>query len=161
VACMAHARRKFFELHEANKSTLALSALEQIGRLYEIERQAKELDEQQRHKLRQQDAKPIADDLHTWLVGNRQKVPDGSATAKAIDYSLKRWDALIRYLDDGAVPIDNNQVENQIRPWALGRKNWLCVPRRPERKDEGSDYALLWMRVGPSQRDYRITLQTA
>lgn len=52
-------------------------------------------------------------------------MPDGSATAKAINYSLKRWDALTRYLDDGAVPIDNNWVENQIRPWALGRSNWL------------------------------------
>ena len=59
------------------------------------------------------------------LVASRQKVPDGTATAKAIDYSLKRWGALIRYLDDGGVPIDNNQVENQMRPWALGRKNWL------------------------------------
>ena len=125
VACMAHARRKFFELHEASKSTLAATALEQIGRLYEIERQAKGLDCQQRHILRQQSAKPIADNMHTWLVANRQKVPDGTATAKAIDYSLKRWGALIRYLDDGDVPIDNNQVENQMRPWALGRKNWL------------------------------------
>lgn len=124
-SCARKARRKFFELHEASKSTLAATALEQIGRLYEIERQAKSLNDQQRHLLRQQSAKPIADDLHTWLVANRQKVPDGTATAKAIDYSLKRWGALIRYLDDGAVPIDNNQVENQMRPWALGRKNWL------------------------------------
>jgi hypothetical protein len=52
-------------------------------------------------------------------------VPEGSATAKALDYSLKRWVALTRYLDDGAVPIDNNPVENTIRPWALGRSNWL------------------------------------
>ena len=125
VACMAHARRKLFELHESGKSTLAATALEQIGRLYEIERQAKGLDDQQRHILRQQRAKPVTDELHTWLVASRQKVPDGTATAKAIDYSLKRWGALIRYLDDGGVPIDNNQVENQMRPWALGRKNWL------------------------------------
>lgn len=52
-------------------------------------------------------------------------MPDGSGTARALDYSLKRWAALTRYLDDGAVPIDNNWVENQIRPWALGRSNWL------------------------------------
>ncbi len=52
-------------------------------------------------------------------------MPNGSATTKALDYSLKRWVALTRYLDDGAVPIDNNQVENQIRPWAIGRSNWL------------------------------------
>jgi len=125
IGCMTHARRKFFELHETNKSTLAAAALEKIVRLYEIERQAKTLDADQRYTLWQQNSKPIADALHTWLIANRQKKPEGTATAKAIDYSLKRWSALTRYLDDGAVPIDNNQVENQIRPWALGRSNWL------------------------------------
>jgi len=59
------------------------------------------------------------------MLVQRDLVPNGSATAKALDYSLKRWVALTRYLDDGAVPIDNNPVENQIRPWALGRSNWL------------------------------------
>ena len=61
----------------------------------------------------------------TIQVGQRLLVHDGSAISKALDYSLKRWTALSRYLDDGAVPIDNNWAENQIRPWALGRKNWL------------------------------------
>ena len=64
-------------------------------------------------------------ELHDWMLAQRDRVPNGSATAKALDYSLKRWLALTRYLEDGAVPIDNNQVENQIRPWALGRSNWL------------------------------------
>lgn len=59
------------------------------------------------------------------MLGLRQKVPEGSAIAKVLDYSLKRWVALVRYLDDGNLPIDNNWVENQIRPWALGRSNWL------------------------------------
>jgi len=59
------------------------------------------------------------------MLAHRQKVPDGSGTAKALDYSLKRWKALTRYLDDGTVSIDNNWVENQIRPWALDRSNWL------------------------------------
>ncbi|MNF79595.1 Transposase IS66 family protein [compost metagenome] len=59
------------------------------------------------------------------MLAQRDLVPEGSATAKALDYSLKRWVALTRYLDDGAVPIDNNPVENTIRPWALGRSNWL------------------------------------
>jgi len=63
--------------------------------------------------------------LHDWLLAQRDLVPNGSATAKVLDYSLKRWVALTRYLEDGAVPIDNNAVENQIRPWALGRSNWL------------------------------------
>lgn len=68
---------------------------------------------------------PTLKKLHDWMLAQRDLVPNGSATAKALDYSLKRWVALTRYLDDGAVPIDNNQVENQIRPWALGRSNWL------------------------------------
>ena len=67
----------------------------------------------------------IIDMLHAWMIAQRVLVHDGSATSKALDYSLKRWAALSRYLDDGVVPIDNNWAENQIRPWALGRKNWL------------------------------------
>jgi len=65
------------------------------------------------------------DALHTWMITQRECVHDGVAIAKAFDYSLKRWTALSRYLDDGAVPIDNNHAEQQIKPWALGRKNWL------------------------------------
>lgn len=125
IGCMAHARRKFFDLHEANKSQLAEYALQQIGRLYEIERQGEALEPNLRQQLRWEHARPILDSLHHWLINQRQKVPDGSAIAKAIDYSLKRWTALSRYCDDGVVPIDNNWVENQIRPWALGRSNWL------------------------------------
>lgn len=78
-----------------------------------------------RWRIRQGMAVPIIKTLHDWMLAQRDLVPNGSATAKAVDYSLKRWVALTRYLDDGAVPIDNNQVENQIRPWALGRSNWL------------------------------------
>lgn len=125
IGCMAHARRKFYDLHAANQSQIAAEALAQIGRLYEIERQAKNLDDAKRGQLRREKSKPILDLWHRWLLAQRQKVPDGSATAKAIDYSLKRWYALTRYCEDGAVPIDNNRVENQIRPWALGRSNWL------------------------------------
>lgn len=79
----------------------------------------------ERQDIRQQKARPIIDVLHTWMLSQRQKVPEGSAIAKALDYSLKRWVALTCYLDDGDVPIDNNWVENQIRPWAVGRSNWL------------------------------------
>jgi hypothetical protein len=63
------------------------------------------------------------------MLAQRELVPEGSAMAKALDYSLKRWVALTRYLEDGAVPIDNNPVENQIRPWALGRSSWLFAGR--------------------------------
>lgn len=125
IGCMAHARRKFFDLHAANQSQLAEQALQYIGQLYEVEREGRELLAAQRRQLRQDKARPIIDGLHSWMLGQRQKVPEGSAIAKALDYSLKRWAALVRYLDDGNLPIDNNWIENQIRPWALGRANWL------------------------------------
>ncbi|MGS2724939.1 IS66 family transposase, partial [Porticoccus sp. GXU_MW_L64] len=125
IGCMAHARRKFFDLHAANQSTLAEYALEQIGLLYQIEKQVKQQSNKKRQRVRKEQSQPILDGLHQWMILQRQKVPDGSGIARAIDYSLKRWEALTRYCEDGAVPIDNNRVENQIRPWALGRNNWL------------------------------------
>jgi transposase len=125
AGCMAHARRKFFELHAANKSSLAAEALDYFGQLYGVEREAAALDAATRGKLREERARPIAQALHDWLMCHRLRVTEGSATARAMDYSLRRWAALVRYLDDGRVPIDNNWIENQIRPIALGRKNWL------------------------------------
>ncbi|QOR40232.1 IS66 family transposase [Billgrantia diversa] len=125
IGCMAHARRKFVDLHVAGKSQIAEQAIELIGQLYQIEREAQPLSAEERQQLRDTRARPIADTLHRWMLAHREKVPNGSATAKALDYSLKRWAALTRYLDDGGLPIDNNRVENLIRPWALGRSNWL------------------------------------
>jgi transposase len=125
VGCMAHARRKFFELHQANQSSIAATALALIGQLYGVEREIKTLplDEQLEHRRRQ--SKPLADALHDWLAAQRAKVTDGTGTAKAIDYSLNRWGALTCFIDDARLPIDNNHDEQQIRPWATGRKNWL------------------------------------
>ena len=120
-----HARRKFFELHAANKSQIAQQALEHIGQLYDIERRVQGATHDERLQARQQDSRRILDKLHDWLTQHRAKVPDGTATAKAIDYSLRRWQALTVFVDNPQVPIDNNWVENQMRPVALGRKNWL------------------------------------
>ena len=125
VACWAHARRKFFELHTANKSQLAEQALALIGQIYEAERQAQGVEADERLRIRQQQSRSAVDRLHLWLTEHRGKVPSGSATAKAMDYSLRRWPALTRLLEDGRIPIDNNWVENQIRPIAVGRSNWL------------------------------------
>ncbi len=74
---------------------------------------------------RQRESLPRLQALEDWLRASRTQVPDGSASAKAIDYALKRWPALIRYCEDATLPMDNNRIENLIRPWALGRKNWL------------------------------------
>jgi transposase len=125
--CMAHARRKLFEAHQFNGSEIAARAVALIAKLYEIERQARELEPEARRLLRQQHARPVADALHTWLSQQRQKLAKADVTAKAIDYALSNWRGLTHYLDDGQVPIDNNAAENAVRPLAVGRKNWLFV----------------------------------
>jgi transposase len=129
IGCTAHARRKFHELHVNQRSDIAEEALRYFAKLYEIEALARErkLDADGRRQLRQQRSKPIADALQQWLTRQRGQVPDGSATANAIEYSLGRWAALTRYLEDGDLPIDNNHLENRIRPIALGRGNWLFI----------------------------------
>ena len=125
--CLAHARRKFDELVKANASVVAGQAIQRIAWLYKIEADAKALLAEQRLQMRQERSQPLWDELHVWLQLERTRVPDGSAIAKAIDYSLNHWVGLGRYLLDGDVPIDNNHVENRIRPWALGRRNWLFI----------------------------------
>ena len=125
LACLAHARRKFFDLYAANQSPVAAEALRRIGELYDVERQAQAMDAASRRQLRQNEARPRLDALHAWLLQTRIRVADGGGTAKALDYSIKRWPALIRYADSGILPIDNNPVENSIRPIAIGKKNWL------------------------------------
>jgi transposase len=125
LACLAHARRKFFDLYAANQSPVAQEALARIGKLYAIEQAGRELDAEGRRALRQREAKPVLEALFAWLYATRKGMAEGSATAKAIDYSLKRWEALIRYAGSGDLPIDNNPVENAIRPIAIGKKNWL------------------------------------
>jgi transposase len=125
VGCMAHARRKFHELWANHGSQVGEQALKFFIQLYDIEREVAQASADERCALRRQWSRPVADALHHWMRQQRQKIPDGSATARAIDYSLKRWAALTRFIDDGELPIDNNWVENQIRPIAIGRNNWL------------------------------------
>jgi len=125
AGCLAHARRKFHELWVTNRSTIAEEAIKYFGLLYDIEREVADLDVDERRRMRQEKAVPIALALKDWLEAQRARVPDGSAIAKAIDYSRGRWPALTRYLGDGDIPCDNNWVENQIRPIAIGRSNWL------------------------------------
>lgn len=127
IGCMAHARRKFEELHQNQRSEIAAEALLYYRLLYDVETEAREqrLDAIGRQRLRAQHARPVAENLRKWLILHPSKVPDASATAKAINCSLGRWQALIRYIEDGDLSIDNNWLENRIRPVALGRSNWL------------------------------------
>ena len=125
--CLAHARRYFDELFKANASVIAAQAIRRIAWLYKIEADARALTSPERLRMRKERSQPLWEEMRVWLRLERTRVPDGSAIAKAIDYSLNHWVGLGRYLLDGDVPIDNNYVENRIRPWALGRKNWLFI----------------------------------
>ena len=125
AGCLAHARRKFDELIKHNASVVTPEALRRIAEIYRIEREFAAMNGDERFAARQEMTRSLWEKLHAWLEAERAKVPDGSATAKALDYSLKHWRALTRNLLDGNVPLDNNHLENQIRPWAMGRKAWL------------------------------------
>ena len=125
LGCVAHARRKFFDLNVAQANPIALEALNRIAALYAIEAQGRDMAVDARTQWRQEQAQPLLDSMHDWLRQTRVMVAHGGGLARAIDYSLKRWAALSRYATDGRLPIDNNPVENIIRPIAIGRRNWL------------------------------------
>ena len=125
LACWAHARRKFFDLFQTSQSPIAQEALNRIALLYAIEAEGREMTVAERERLRAEKSLPILASLYDWLQQTRLRTAPNSTTAKAIDYSLKRWEALTRYAETGDLPIDNNPVENCIRPIALGKKNWL------------------------------------
>jgi transposase len=124
-ACFAHARRKFFELHAAGGHPVAAEALIRIGRLYAIEAEAREYTIEDRARLRVEQAQPELQSLHDWLLALRPSVANGSSLGKAIDYTLRRWPAFACYAQTGDLNLDNNPVENSIRPIAVGRRNWL------------------------------------
>lgn len=124
VGCWAHARRKFFEAKDTDPLR-ANRALLQVGKLYEIEREAKPLDAPARHELRQNKARPLLNDFRPWAISAKQTVLPKSPIGKAIDYALGNWQALTRYVDDPDLHIDNNPAEQAVRAIALGRKNWL------------------------------------
>jgi hypothetical protein len=125
LACWAHARRKFVDVHEASASPLAQEAVRRIGEIYAIEATLRDLDATARHRERQRHLAPKLDELKRWLDDLQPKVLGSSGLANAVHYTLKRWNALARVLDDGRHPLDNNPIENAIRPIAIGRKNWL------------------------------------
>jgi len=125
AACWAHARRAFYELHEANQSPVAAEALERIGALYAIEAEIRGRPPDERTAIRQARAGPLLDSLREWLRQILARVSKKSELAKAISYVLSRWTAMTRYRDDGRIEIDNNAAERALRVVALGRKNYL------------------------------------
>lgn len=132
VGCMAHARRKFDEALKAlpkegrkNKMGMAQTALRQFACLYALEKQFKDLTIEQRYLLRQEKSKPLLEDLKQWCEDNVTKTAKDAAIGKAIRYTINQWDSLTRYIEDGNIQIDNNAAERHIKPFVIGRKNWL------------------------------------
>jgi transposase len=136
AACWAHVRRKFFDLFEANQSSVAAQALERIGALYAIEEQIRGRSPDERRAVRRARSRPLLDALHGWFEQMLATLSQKSAMAKAIRYALTRWVALGRYCDDGRIEIDNNAAERALRCVALGRKNFLFAG-----SDAGGDRA--------------------
>ena len=125
AACWAHARRKFFDVHHATQSPLALEAMRQIGQLYGIEEEIRGQPPDVRRADRQARAGPLLQALHQWMQATLKQISKKSELSGAIRYALSRWAALTRYCDDGLLDIDNNAAERALRAIALGRKNWL------------------------------------
>jgi transposase len=126
AGCFAHLRRKFYEVTVASDNALiATGAVEEIGKIYEIEQEIRGLEPEERLLHRQERSKELVERLFTSFEKNYNKLPRKSMTAKAINYGLKNKAALMRFLDDSKIEIDNNAAERALRAVALGRKNWL------------------------------------
>ncbi len=125
AACWAHSRRKFFDLHAATESPVAREALERIAILYQIEADIRGKPPDARRAAREERAAPLLKSLYDWLRATVRETSKKSELARAIGYTLSRWQALTRYCHDGRIEIDNNAAERALRAVALGRKNFL------------------------------------
>ena len=126
AACWAHGRRKFFDLVRLSKAPIAVEAVKRIDVLFAIERDINGLMPQERLRVRQERSRPLIIELQTWLREQRARLSKNSDTTKAINYSLNRWDAFIRFLDDGRLCLSNNAAERELRAVAVLES--LCIP---------------------------------
>jgi transposase len=124
AACWAHSRRKLFDLARLKKAPIAIEAVRRIDILFAIEREINGLLPQERVAVRNERSRPLIAELEAWLREQRSKLSSNSDAAKAIDYSLKRWPELTRFLDDGRLCMSNNAAERILRCVAVGRRNW-------------------------------------
>ncbi len=154
LGCWAHARRKFVKVakvrkkhrsKQANPKSLADEALDYIGNLYQIEKEAqrRELGAVQICQLRQEKAKPLLEKFKGWLEINQPLTPPKGLLGRAISYTLANWKKLIIYLSDGRLRPDNNLVENAIRPFVVGRKNWLFAGSPDGAKASATFFSLI------------------
>jgi transposase len=143
AACWAHVRRKFFDLHQANQSEIAALALNRIGELYAIEESIRGRPPDERRAVRRERSRPLLDTMFAWFQQTLAPLSQKSATAKAIHYALNRWEALVRYCDNGRIEIDNNAAERALRCVALGRKNFLFAGSDAGGNRSAAMYSLL------------------
>jgi transposase len=143
VACWAHVRRKFHDVHAANGSPIALEALQRIGALYGVEDDVRGQPPDERCRVRRARAGPLLDQLRSWCDATLPKLSVKSELAGAIRYARARWPALLRYRDDGRLEIDNNAAERALRGVALGRKNWLFAGSNNGGKRAAAIYSLI------------------
>ena len=154
LGCWAHARRKFMKVvkvrkkhrsKQANPKSLADEALDYIGKLYQIEKEAKrrQLDADQIYRLRQEKAKALLDKFKAWLDAKQPQAPPKGLLGQAIGYTLANWEKLIIYIGDGRLKPDNNLVENAIRPYVVGRKNWLFAGSPDGAKASATFFSLI------------------
>ena len=145
--CWSHSRRKFIEANDVSKDKngLASEIIQLIGKLYANESfvKSKEYSPELVKKYRQEHSKPILDDIKKILLENIGEVAPQTKCGIALNYTLSQWEKLERYIDDGLVPIDNNLVENAIRPFVIGRKNWLFYDSQNGAKASAFFYSLI------------------
>lgn len=126
VGCFAHARRKFFDAFKSsNGKSIGKDGLNFIKKLYKVEDKTRAMSFEDRKSIRNLESRPILEDFYNWIIKHKDVVRPKSLAAKAIGYTFNEWDYLMRFLEDGRIEIDNNVIENSIRPFTLGRKNWL------------------------------------
>src|ERR1700741_5158873 len=143
AACWAHVRRKFYDLEQAHKSPVASEALERIAALYAIEKEIRGRPPDERREVRNTRSRPLLESLKQWLEENLGKLSRKSDTAMAVRYALGRWEALLRFCDDGGIEIDNNAAERALRVVALGRKNFLFAGSDGGGESAAAIYSLL------------------
>ena len=143
AACWAHVRRKFFDLHKGHASPVAKEALDRIGQLYGIEKEVRGRPPEERQRVREARSRPLLDDMHAWLKAAMSKLSRKSELAKAIHYALERWHALMVFVSDGRVEMDNNAAERALRTVAIGRKNYLFAGSDAGGERAAAMYSLL------------------
>ena len=158
LCCWAHARRKFVEAQKSQpkgKTGRADRAVNMIAKLYAVEKRTKTASTEVRQAERAKCSEPYLDEFKKWLDKTQQQVPPSKALGKAIAYTLKYWPQLTRYTENGAWPIDNNVVENAIRPFVIGRKSWLFSNSQRGAVASANLYSLIETAKANAQEPYQ------